>query len=110
MGISAHELAQELEVGEQTAKRYIDMLGAQVVRKKHNRAFYNLPPSDKDIALADAVIRAMQRQIWRDGHITRRCWVCGDEFQSVTTQARYCSDACKREAQNERFYQYHKEE
>lgn len=109
-GISSFDLARALDVPQRTAQRYIEESGAQAVRTEHKRVFYSLKPTDDDIAFMDAVVRSMQRTIYNDGHITRKCWVCGDEFETATTQARYCSDACKREAQNERFYQYHRDE
>lgn len=38
------------------------------------------------------------------GAFTRVCEHCGQKFRTDNARQRYCSNACKRSAQNRRFY------
>lgn len=43
------------------------------------------------------------------GKFDRRCQNCGKKFRTNSPRQRYCSNTCKRSAQNRRYHKHRKE-
>lgn len=101
-GVEFGSIVKLLDMDASSAWRYLKQLGA----RKIERGLYTLDPSAEDRKLARAVLeRDVPAGDWQ-----KVCPNCDRPFRTDNHRTVYCSEACQKSAQNQRYYEVHRAE